>query len=412
MSKLFPDCGILYVDDERKSLKYFEASFRHIAPIFVAEDPVEGFHTFVENKERIALVLSDKKMPNESGLDFLGRVRDHDPRPLRFLVTAFSDLDLAVDCLNNGLLYSYLTKPWDPTELEHRLTEAVKHFSVERERDRLIAEKSAALNQLVMADKAASIGILSSGLNHHLRNSLTVLRTFFDMLPYQIREELGSEPKDASFWSEYYGEVGSQIERMTSMLGNLAEGANEGLPKLNDEIDLSKVVAEAIDMVKTDGPEVAISAQVDDCVPQIIGDRQKIVQLVRFLLHDAMKGTKGSQRVDVEVRQGEGESSVLLAVLNDGELVPKEELPHLFDPFFVRSNNPEELGTHLLACYLTVFHHGGQIRAGHSRDGRNRIEVALPEQPGTELLGAHHMIENLSFVDRSRTASRERALNG
>jgi response regulator RpfG family c-di-GMP phosphodiesterase len=221
MKKQCPDYGILYIDDELKSLKYFEAIFDSLAPIYIANSPEEGYALFCEHHESIGVVVSDKKMPGESGLDLLQRIRKVDPNPLRFLVTAFSDLDAAVDALNDGLLYSYLTKPWDPDELEHRLSKALGHFCLERERERLIREKAEAFQQLLMADKAASIGILSAGLNHHLRNALTVLRTFYDLLPYQLEEEIEGEPKDGAFWGDFYGEVGGQIERMTSILSNL-----------------------------------------------------------------------------------------------------------------------------------------------------------------------------------------------
>lgn len=130
----FPDFGILYIDDEEKSLKYFEAIFEDMAKVYVACSPEEGFRIFSEHHDRIGLVLSDKKMPNESGIDLLARIREVDSRPLRMLVTAYSDLNLAVDAFNDGRLYSYLSKPWEPAELGHQLIRALRHFCLEWER--------------------------------------------------------------------------------------------------------------------------------------------------------------------------------------------------------------------------------------------------------------------------------------
>ncbi len=53
--------------------------------------------------------------------------------------------------------------------------------------------------------------------------------------------------------------------------------------------------------------------------------------------------------------------------IDNGDPVPEEDLGRLFDPFYVRANTPEELGTNLMACYLTVFHHGGAIRPSAPR---------------------------------------------
>lgn len=378
MKRQFPDLAILYIDDEEKSLKYFSAIFDPIAPILTASSPEQGFRIFAENSDSIALVLSDKKMPNESGLDLLRRIEQHDSRPFRILVTAFADLSVAVDALNQGLLYSYLTKPWDPVELEHTLVKALTHFQAIRERERLVREKSEAVDQLVMADRASSIGILSTGLNHHLRNSLTVLRTFFDMLPIQLHEELGREPTDAEFWTDYYGEVGVQMERMTSMLARLAEGASTGPVGDWEKIDLVALLQSAV-QVSTLPAERILSLPRPDERFHIGGDVSRIGQMMRMLLHESTTAAGTDGNVEVSARR-DGDS-VVLEFINDGPALSEKDIEHRFDPFYVRSDAPEELGVNLLACYLTAFHHGGSIRAERSRDGRNAIVVVLPIEP-------------------------------
>jgi CheY-like chemotaxis protein len=261
MKKQFPEYGILYIDDEMKSLKYFEAIFEGLAPIYIANSPDEGFAVFQEHHDRIGVVMSDKKMPGESGIELLKRIRKVDPNPLRFLVTAFSDLDAAVDALNDGLLYSYLTKPWDPDDLEHRLSKALAHFCLERERERLIREKADAFQQLLMADKAASIGILSAGLNHHLRNALTVMRTFYDLLPFQLEDEIEGEPKDRAFWCDFYGEVGGQIDRMTSILSNLSEGTKMSGLRVSEGIDMATTMRDAGELVLQGRPDIRFKVE-------------------------------------------------------------------------------------------------------------------------------------------------------
>ncbi|MEM9284036.1 MAG: response regulator [Verrucomicrobiota bacterium] len=385
MKTQFTNYGILYVDDEEKSLKYFQAIFDEIAPIYTASSPEEGYQIFCENHERIGLVLSDKKMPNESGLDFLKRIRGVNPEPLRFLVTAFADLDVAVDALNDGLLFSYLSKPWDPDELEGRLVEAMQHFCLAREREQLIREKAEAFEHLVMADKAASIGILSAGLNHHLRNALTVMQTFYDMLPYQLREEIGGEPRDSSFWNDYYGEVGSQIDRMTSMLTNLSEGARTSLLQLEKGLSLPEHFRQAEELILGEDSEIATVYEVDGDLPLISGDPQKIAQMARLLFQEAKTTFAGSEgEVEVRMKVQPDGTTVQVSFIDNGTPIPEEDLLHLFDPFFVRSERPEDIGTNLMACYLTAYHHGGSIRARRTRDGRNAVEVMLPIFPPSE----------------------------
>jgi len=381
MSTQFTDYGILYIDDEVKSLKYFEAIFGNLAPIYLAKNPEEGFAIFGESHERIGIVVSDKRMPNESGLDLLKRIRAVDPRPLRFLVTAFSDLDVAVDSLNDGLLYSYLTKPWDPHELENRLAKALSHFTMAREREQLIHDKSDAVQQLMMADKAASIGILSTGLNHHLRNALTVLRTFYDLLPYQLEEELDGEPKDVVFWRDYYLEVGGQIDRMTSILTNLSEGTKVSGLKMQEGIHLPEVLSQAGDMVLEKSPDISFTIEAVTEIPLLVGDMQKLAQMARFLFEESRSTLRKGGVIEIQLATVDSGATIETTFIDSGELIPEADLERLFDPFFVRQSKPEELGTNLMACYLTVYHHGGTIRAERTADGRNAVIFTLPVVP-------------------------------
>ncbi len=384
MKTQFPEYGILYIDDEMKSLKYFEAIFDTLAPIYIANSPEEGFEFFQKHHERIGVVMSDKKMPGESGIELLNRIRAVNPNPLRFLVTAFSDLDAAVEALNGGLLYSYLTKPWDPEDLEHRLSKALAHFCLERERERLIREKAEACQHLLMADKVASIGILSTGLNHHLRNALTVMRTFYDLLPYQLEDEIEGEPKDQAFFRDFYGEVGGQIERMTSILSNLSEGAKMNGLQLSEGIDLAKTLREAGDLVLQGRPDIQFEIKAPEDLPEMVGDLQKLSQMARFLFEESRSVLRFGGDIEVFLSAIDGGSDIQVVFLDNGDSVPEEDLARLFDPFYVRANLPEELGTNLMACYLTVFHHGGTIRAERSTDGRNAVILSLPVAPEPE----------------------------
>jgi len=373
------DQAILYIDDEERSLKYFKASFESIAPVFVARDPREGFSLFERHHEEIGLVLSDNKMPNESGLDLLARIEAFDPKPLRILVTAYADMNAAVECLNSGLLYSYLSKPWEPQDLEHRLMKALRFHELEREREVLIGEKSKAVNQLLMADRAAGIGILSTGLNHHLRNSLTVFRAFYDMLPFQLQEELEGPPKDAAFWGDFYEEVGSQIERMTAMLSNLAEGTESTRPSEHESIQLEDVALKSAALVFDKEAEIEFSLERAAVLPTVRGDSEKIERMLRLLLQElAATLRKNGGKIEMLLASTDDPEGVAMTVFDSGEPIPDQDLKHLFDPFYVRMQRPEELGTNFLACYLTVFHHGGSIEAFRAEDGRNAIKIWFP----------------------------------
>jgi len=384
MNKPLFEHAILYIDDEERSLKYFKAAFEPLATVLIASSPEEGFALFERHHQEIALVLSDHKMPNESGLELLRRIEAHDPKPLRFLVTAYADLHAAVESLNTGLIYSYLSKPWDPQELEHILMKSLRVFRLERERDILLAEKTEAVNQLLMADRVAGIGILSTGLNHHLRNALTVFRAFYDMLPYQLEDELeGAAPRDSSFWGDYYQEVGKQIERMTAMLGNLAEGAEAGGGGEPSKIRLDEVARRSAELVCREHPGISFALRCDEDLPSVEAKLEKVERMFRLLILETISVLRGQGEIEVRMGTDPEQIGVNCTILDTSEPLSDQDLKHLFDPFYVRTQRPEELGTNLLACYLTVFHHGGTIHAQRARDGRNSIEIWLPCFPAS-----------------------------
>ena len=89
--------------------------------------------------ERIDLVLSDHLMPNMTGLEFLGVVRDRYPNSVRILLTGHADMDTAIKAINDGQVYRFLTKPWDDVELKVTLYLAFEHLDLEREHRRLLS---------------------------------------------------------------------------------------------------------------------------------------------------------------------------------------------------------------------------------------------------------------------------------
>jgi CheY-like chemotaxis protein len=373
--------GVLYVDDESMSLKYFRELFEGIAPVFTAESVRTGHDVFKQNQEQIGLVLSDQKMPDGLGLDFLATIKANNPRPLRILVTAYADLNSAVGALNDGLLYSYLTKPWDPEDQERRITQALDYFEVIHQRDKLLEEKSLAFQQLTMADKAASMDILSCGLNHHMRNSLTAVHTFLELTPLKLEEELGRPARDMEFWGEFYHQTRKQIHRMTGILTNLWEASNSRDLKISDHIDIASLFRNAGTLVldENDPIHFQISGQIIEA--EVSGDKTKLNQMARLLFQESKTNLKNGGNIEISIFPDAKINGYAISFIDDGPPVAPEDLNRLFDPFYVRVDQPNEFGMNLVACYLIVFHHGGTMTARILPDGRNAIHFTLPRVP-------------------------------
>ena len=86
-------------------------------------------------------------MPGMSGVEFLRQVQNDWPDPIRILFTGYADIKAVIDAINQGQIYRYLTKPWDPDELLAVLRQACDHYERLAQRRRLLLDLRDHLNR-------------------------------------------------------------------------------------------------------------------------------------------------------------------------------------------------------------------------------------------------------------------------
>lgn len=387
--------AILYVDDEERSLKYFHQAFEDTFEIITAPNAEVGYEILCDRRDEIGVLLTDQRMPGESGIALLEKARKLDPRILRILVTAYADVQTAIDAVNTGSVFHYLTKPWDPELLEGMLKRCLEYFVVQSQRDHLLQEKLGNVQNTLRGDRAESMSILASGLNHHMRNALTSIKTFVDLVPFKLKQELGekSSYQDGEFWTSYHGQVEQQVERMITILQRLWDASCEKEIKFEVGVDLLEAVRSTLAMMEVElaQREIQVCLDVPDDLPSFTSNRVKLGQLLRLLLQDALSHMAGAHQIDicataVDGHRGDPNLSCLhLRIWDDGEPVEDSALDHLFDPFFQRGDDPRALGTDLMASYHIVHLHGGHMEARNDELGRTVIHVYLPiAQAGPE----------------------------
>ena len=129
---------ILYVDDEPDNLRVFELTFRREFRILTASSAEEGME--ILNANPVAVVLSDQRMPGVTGVQFLARARNLDPQAIRMLVTAYGDVEILGNAINDGSIYRYIPKPWEPEDMRLTLRRAIETYALEEERTALLGE--------------------------------------------------------------------------------------------------------------------------------------------------------------------------------------------------------------------------------------------------------------------------------
>lgn len=137
------EINVLYIDDEIHNLNAFKASFRRTFNVFTAESAKDALPILA--LEDIHIILTDQRMPNMTGVEFLASILDVYPDPIRILLTGYSDLTAVVDAINRGQVYLYITKPWQEEELRQNLEKAFEVFDLRRQ-NKLLNENLLVVN--------------------------------------------------------------------------------------------------------------------------------------------------------------------------------------------------------------------------------------------------------------------------
>ncbi|WP_088890707.1 SpoIIE family protein phosphatase [Leptolyngbya ohadii] len=134
---------LMIVDDESDNLDLLERTFRRSFTVHRANSGLEALQ-LLEQVGEMAVIISDQRMPEMSGTDFLSRTVDRFPDTVRILLTGYSDVQDLVGAINRGKVFKYITKPWSPEELSQAVQQAGEIYQVVKQRT---AELHRALRQ-------------------------------------------------------------------------------------------------------------------------------------------------------------------------------------------------------------------------------------------------------------------------
>jgi len=138
---------LLLVDDEPNILRSLVRLLRRDGyRILTAGSGSEGLE--VLEKERVGVIISDQRMPEMTGTEFLSRVKERHPETVRLVLSGYTDLDSVTDAINRGAIYKFLTKPWEDDLLRKNITEAFEHYELRAENRRLTEELRTANEKL------------------------------------------------------------------------------------------------------------------------------------------------------------------------------------------------------------------------------------------------------------------------
>ena len=117
---------LLIVDDESANLRLLERLFREDYFCLTASSGQEAMRLL--DLHDVAVIISDQRMPQMTGLELLKETANRRPHMVRILLTGYTDVEALVEAVNCGLVYMYVSKPWNNEDLKLRVSRSVKHY--------------------------------------------------------------------------------------------------------------------------------------------------------------------------------------------------------------------------------------------------------------------------------------------
>jgi class 3 adenylate cyclase len=130
------DFTILYVDDEEHNLLSFHAAFRREYEIFTAASGEGGLD--IIRKNNIDLIITDQRMPQMTGIQFLHKTLQEYPDTIRMILTGFSDVEAVIGAINTGHVFRYIMKPWNENELRMTIENARQMSELMKEQKKML----------------------------------------------------------------------------------------------------------------------------------------------------------------------------------------------------------------------------------------------------------------------------------
>ncbi len=383
-----PRHTLLVLDDEPDVVKSVRDLLRLDYNVLTATNAQEGL-TLMQSNE-VHVVMTDQRMPGMTGVEFLKSVRGDFPEAIRLLFTGYADLRAVIDAINQGNVYRYITKPWDPEELQAIVKEACERHDLITERNGLVVDLQAKNTELEQANfqlseannlKTAFIQVAS----HELRTPLTILMGLSDLA---ARAPGITEP--IAGWIKRIRSAGERLFNLVNQIVTMLAAGEFAIEPHKEPTDLNALLSMAVEdlMPFFELRNQRVLRQWNADIGSIAVEASHIRSSLNHLLLNAIKFTPDGGTITVKANRNNG-SGVDIEVSDNGSGIPPENLKHLFKPFFTgvsvehHSSGLFEYGKQGLGLGLSVVKafvekHGGSLGVQTELNRGTTFTIHLP----------------------------------
>jgi len=352
---------ILVVDDEKEIRDFLFQALTRLGGFYVelAENGEEALKKI--KKENFDLVLTDMKMPNMDGLQLVSEIAKSKPETLTVLLTGHATIDSALEAMKRGAS-DYLTKPVNLDEMMIRLRKVLE------EKQRFVSLKDYAAKLESANEELKKIDGMKSEFvsvaSHELRTPLTAIKSAVQLILKGKTGEINENQRRFLSMAE------RNINRLANILNNLLDFSRIESGKIGikfEELDIRSSIEFILSSLKpqADGKSIHLKMEIQEDLPPVYADREKVEQILTNLIGNAIKFTPEGGEISVSAKPfGEDGDMVAVSVKDSGIGIPEDQLRKIFDKFFrvEDSLRGSITGTGLglaITKGLVEAHHGG-----------------------------------------------------
>ncbi len=359
---------VLFVDDEQHNLVAFRYAFEDRFTVYTAVSGEEGLEILQQHD--IAVLLADQRMPGMTGVELCTGAREVQPSTVRILVTAYADLHVAIDAINQGQVLRYLTKPWNNEELAEIIRTCIDLVSLQRS----VQEMEM---RLLRVGQTTTTVAIHQELAHEINNPLSALtlnaQHLGDLISSALNcvgdsERVGDLLHEAQ---ETNDDALAAVHQLKELVGRLRRGLTPDTGEVEVSCDAARAIDSTVRILRREIERVARLQVVLDAAPMALIDAGVLGQIMLNLLLNAVQALEGSEtpveRRTIAIQLSQEPQAVKISVSDNGPGIPEENVQRVFDPYFTTKS--ESMGVGLALVRDLCRQAGGRV-AVQSAPGR------------------------------------------
>ncbi len=255
--------------------------------------------------------------------------------------------------------------------LRSRIQKILDKYFFKIDSDKLIEENVKLKEAVQKQDQMKAVATLAAGMAHEIKNPLTAIKTFTEHLPEKSNDPL--------FIKTFTKVVGTEVEKINSIVKQLLEFSKPS-PLQLEKLSINQVIEETLELLNAEflKHQIQVNKHLSADLPLINGDKKQLKQAFLNLFLNSIQAMHNGGTLTVSTSLRSIGHRLLIAVSDTGSGISKEQLPHIFDPFYTTKESGTGLG--LSIVHGIIKEHDGEIEVSSEVGQETAFKISLRQQ--------------------------------